>query len=141
VITPDVEKLRDDLNFPGMQVLQFAFGSDAKNLALPHNFRRNLVVYTGTHDNDTTVGWFESEVGEGSTRAHGEIDRVRQFCLKYLKSNGEEVHWDFTRAALASVADTAIVPVQDLLGLGNEARMNLPNSRQVIGPGECSQVH
>jgi 4-alpha-glucanotransferase len=128
VITPDVEKLRDDLDFPGMQVLQFAFGGDQKNLALPHNFRRNLVVYTGTHDNDTTVGWFKSEAGEGSTRAIDEVDRERQFCLRYLNTDGKEIHWDFIRAALASVASVAIVPVQDVLGRGNEARMNLPNS-------------
>jgi len=128
VITPDVEKLRDDLKFPGMQVLQFAFGSDPRNSALPHNYKQNLVVYTGTHDNDTTVGWFEAGAGESSTRGEVEIDRERRFCLKYLKSDGLEIHWDLIRAALASVADTAIVPVQDLLGLGNEARMNLPNS-------------
>ena len=128
VITPDVEKLRDDLGFPGMHVLQFAFGSDATNSDLPHNYSRNLVVYTGTHDNDTTVGWFTSREGQGSTRAADEINREREFCLKYLKSDGLEINWDFIRAALASVADVAIVPLQDLLGLGNEARMNLPNS-------------
>jgi len=128
VITPDVEKLRDDLGFPGMHVLQFAFGSDATNSDLPHNYSRNLVVYTGTHDNDTTVGWFTSREGKGSTRAADEINREREFCIQYLNSDGLEINWDFIRAALASVADVAIVPVQDLLGLGNEARMNLPNS-------------
>ena len=128
VITPDVEKLRDDLGFPGMHVLQFAFGSDATNSDLPHNYSRNLVVYTGTHDNDTTVGWFTSREGKGSTRAADEINREREFCLQYLNSDGLEINWDFIRTALASVADVAIVPVQDLLGLGNEARMNLPNS-------------
>jgi 4-alpha-glucanotransferase len=117
VITPDVERLRDDFNFPGMRVLQFAFSSDAKNNSLPHNYQQHLVVYTGTHDNDTTVGWFAGlEAAE------------RQFCLRYLNTTGEEIHWDFIRALFASVANTAIIPLQDLLGLGTGARMNLPNS-------------
>jgi 4-alpha-glucanotransferase len=128
VITPDVERLRDDFGLPGMRILQFAFGGDALNLDLPHNYIKNSVVYTGTHDNDTTVGWFTSVAGEGSTRNHEQIERERAFCLAYLNSNGQEIHWDFIRALLASVADTAIVPLQDLLGLGTEARMNLPNS-------------
>lgn len=128
VITPDVEELRDELGFPGMKVLQFAFGGDSSSGDLPHNFKRNLVVYTGTHDNDTTVGWFRSSVGESSTREASEIDFERAFCLKYLDSDGREINWDFIRAALSSVADTAITPLQDVLGLGNDARMNLPNS-------------
>ena len=128
VITPDVEKLRDELGFPGMHVLQFGFGGDANNADLPHNYRRNLVAYTGTHDNDTTVGWFRSQAGAGSTREAADIDREREFCLQYLNTDGSQIHWDFIRAVLGSVADTAILPVQDLLGLGNEARMNLPNS-------------
>jgi 4-alpha-glucanotransferase len=119
VITPEVERLRDDFGFPGMRVLQFAFGSDATNTHLPHNYDHNVVAYTATHDNDTTVGWFRSLPEENE----------REFCLKYLNTNGAEVHWDFIRAALASVADTAIVPMQDVLGLGNEGRMNLPNSK------------
>lgn len=128
VITPDVEELRDHFELPGMRILQFGFGSDTKNPDLPHNYIRNCVVYTGTHDNDTTVGWFTSVAGEGSTRESDQIERERKFCLDYLNSDGKEIHWDFIRALLASVADTAIVPVQDLLGLGNKARMNLPNS-------------
>lgn len=128
VITPDVEKLRDGFGFPGMRILQFAFSSDQKNIDLPHNYHRNVVVYTGTHDNDTTVGWFNSVAGEGSTRTAEQIRAERNFCLKYLHTDGAEVHWDFIRAVLASVADTAILPLQDLLGLGTEARMNLPNS-------------
>ena len=128
VITPDVESLRDGFGLPGMRILQFAFGGDTKNLDLPHNYIRNSVVYTGTHDNDTTVGWFKSVAGEGSTRAADQIERERKFCLDYLNSDGTEIHWDFMRALLASVADTAIVPLQDVLGLGTEARMNLPNS-------------
>jgi 4-alpha-glucanotransferase len=130
VITPDVEKLRDGFGFPGMRILQFGFSSDTKNIDLPHNYHRNVVVYTGTHDNDTTVGWFNSVAGAGSTRSAEQINTERDFCLKYLHSEGTEIHWDFIRAVLASVADTAVVPLQDLLGLGTEARMNLPNSMQ-----------
>ena len=128
VITPDVEKLRDDFGFPGMRILQFAFSSDPKNIDLPHNYRRNVVAYTGTHDNDTTVGWFKSVAGEGSTRNAKQIESEREFCMKYLKTDGREIHWDFIRALFASVANTVIVPMQDVLGLGTEARMNLPNS-------------
>ena len=128
VITPDVEELRDGFGLPGMRILQFAFGGDVKNVDLPHNYIKNSVVYTGTHDNDTTVGWFTSVAGEGSTRDAAQIERERRFCLDYLDSDGGEIHWDFIRAVLASVADTAVVPLQDLLGLGTEARMNLPNS-------------
>ena len=130
VITPDVEALRDDFGFPGMRVLQFAFRGDSKTIDLPHNYVRNCVVYTGTHDNDTTVGWFNSKAGEGSTRNAQEIERERAYCLEYLKSDGSEIHWDLLRAAWASVANTAVAPLQDLLGLGSRARMNLPASEQ-----------
>jgi 4-alpha-glucanotransferase len=130
VITPDVEELRDSFGFPGMRVLQFGFSSDEKNIDLPHNYHNNVVVYTGTHDNDTTVGWFNSVAGEGSTRTAEEIRSERDFCLKYLNTQGAEINWDFIRAVFRSVADTAIVPLQDVLGLGSEARMNLPNSTQ-----------
>jgi len=128
VITPEVEKLRDDFGFPGMRILQFGFSSDAKNIDLPHNYRPNVVVYTGTHDNDTTAGWFHSVAGEASTRTAEQIDCERRFCMKYLRTDGNEVHWDFIRTVFASVANTAIAPMQDVLGLGTEARMNLPNS-------------
>ena len=128
VITPDVVELRDHFGFPGMRILQFAFGGDTKNIDLPHNYIQNCVAYTGTHDNDTTVGWFNSQSGKGSTRDNEQIGKEREFCLKYLDSDGEEIHWDFIRAVWSSVADTAIAPMQDILGLGNEARMNLPAS-------------
>lgn len=128
VITPDVEKLRDDFGFPGMRVLQFAFRSDSANPDLPHNYSRNSVVYTGTHDNDTTVGWFHSQAGTGSTRDAAQIARERDFCLRYLNTRGKAIHWDFIRAALSSVAAMAIIPLQDVLGLGSQARMNLPAS-------------
>ena len=128
VITPDVEKLRDDLGLPGMRILQFAFGGDAKNHDLPHNYVQNTVAYTGTHDNDTTVGWWNSTAGTGSTRDDDAISREREYALRYLASGGKEIHWDMIRAVWASVANTAIAPVQDLLGLASEARMNLPAS-------------
>ena len=128
VITPDVEDLRDSFGFPGMRVLQFAFGGDSASRDLPHNYIPNSVAYTGTHDNDTTVGWFHSHAGRDSTRHASEISREHNFCLTYLNSDGREIHWDFIRAVWESVSDTAIVPMQDLLGLGNEARMNLPAS-------------
>ena len=126
VITPDVEALRDDFHLPGMRILQFAFGGDPRNKDLPHNYIQTVIVYTGTHDNDTIVGWFNSHAGEGSTRDTERIERERQFCLKYLHTEGREIHWDFIRAALSSVADIALIPLQDVLGLGTEARMNLP---------------
>ncbi len=130
MITPDVTALRDDFGFPGMRVLQFAFGGDSKSQDLPHNYVTNAVVYTGTHDNDTTVGWYASRPGVGSTRAADAIERERAFCRAYLDSDGAEIHWDFIRAAYASVAHTAIVPLQDVLGLGSEARLNLPASER-----------
>ena len=130
VITPDVIALREGFGFPGMRILQFGFGSDSTNLDLPHNYVPNVVAYTGTHDNDTTVGWFQSVAGEGSTRTAKQIEQERKFCMDYLNTNGEEIHWDFIRSVLASVANSAVVPLQDLLGLGTEARMNLPNSTE-----------
>jgi 4-alpha-glucanotransferase len=137
VITPDVEELRDSFGFPGMRILQFAFGGDAKNLDLPHNYIRNSVAFTGTHDNDTTVGWFNSEAGKGSGRDAEQIEKERRFCLDYLNSDGAEIHWDFVRAVWSSVADTAIAPMQDLLGLGNEARVNLPGSTSGNWSWQC----
>jgi 4-alpha-glucanotransferase len=119
VITPEVENLREEFGFPGMRVLQFAFGGDATNDHLPHNHTRDSVVYTGTHDNDTTVGWLSELPNE-----------EREYALRYLDSDGRDIQWDMIRAALASVADWAIVPMQDVLGLGNEARMNLPASER-----------
>jgi 4-alpha-glucanotransferase len=130
VITPEVEALRDDFDFPGMRILQFAFSGDADNAGLPHNYGENIAVYTGTHDNDTTVGWFRNGAGDESTRGPLDAKREREFCLSYLNSDGKEIHWDFIRAALASVANTAIVPLQDVLGLGSEARMNTPNTTE-----------
>ncbi len=129
VVTPEVIALRDKFNFPGMRVLQFAFkgGSDS-NSYLPHNFINRCVVYTGTHDNDTTVGWFKDRGSASSTRSGKEIKRERKRALDYLNSAGKKIHWDMIRLALQSIADTAIVPVQDIIGLGSAARMNLPGT-------------
>lgn len=130
VITPDIVALRDDFGLPGMRVLQFAFRGDSKNIDLPHNYIQNCIVYTGTHDNNTTVGWFNSEAGRDSTRNAEQIERERAYCLKYLNTDGKEIHWDFIRAAWSSVANTAIAPLQDVLGLDGRARMNLPASQE-----------
>jgi 4-alpha-glucanotransferase len=119
VITPDVEELRDRFGLPGMKILQFAFDSSEANDYLPHNYLKNCVVYTGTHDNDTVVGWFDSAT-----------DDDRKYVADYLNSSDHEINWSFIRLAWASVANTAIVPMQDLLGLGTSARMNLPGTTQ-----------
>ena len=126
VITPEVEALRDRYGFPGMAILQFAFGSDAHaNDFLPHNYTKNKAVYTGTHDNDTVVGWWTSGVGD-TTRTQEQVDREHERALAYVGGDGREIHWDFVRTLLVSVADTAIVPLQDVLGQGTASRMNLP---------------
>ena len=115
VITPDVVALRREFSFPGMRILQFAFDGGSGNAYLPHNHEPDSVVYAGTHDNDTTLGWWRS-------LDEGQRQRVRD----YLGVSGDEIHWDLIRAACASVADTAIHPMQDVLGLGSEHRMNWP---------------
>jgi 4-alpha-glucanotransferase len=105
-------------------VLQFAFNGEEDNVNLPENYERNVVAYTGTHDNDTTVSWF-NQLSEMKTT---DAEKARVSCLRYLQSDGREINWDFIRAVLASVADTTIIPLQDVLGLGSEARMNTPNT-------------
>ncbi|MDT7687391.1 MAG: 4-alpha-glucanotransferase [Acidobacteriota bacterium] len=127
-ITPDVIALRDEFDFPGMRILQFGFSTDSTNKDLPHNYVRNTVVYTGTHDNDTAVGWYGSEPASGgaSVRSAGQVERERRYCLDYLRTDGAEINWDFIRAVYASAGDTTLVPLQDVLGLGSESRMNTP---------------
>lgn len=125
VITPEVEALRDRFDFPGMSILQFAFADPSSDF-LPHRLVRNRVVYTGTHDNDTTLGWWNTIGAGDSTRSADEVARERAFAMRYLDCDGTAMHWTLMRAALASVANTALVPMQDVLGLGSEARMNLP---------------
>jgi len=127
VITPDVDQLRDDLGFPGMRILQFAFGDDPRGaLFRPESYPPNCVVYTGTHDNDTTVGWYRSEPGRDSTRSAEQIVREQHAVRVALSSDGSEIQWDLIDLALRSPANTAIYPMQDVLGLGSEARMNVP---------------
>jgi len=115
VITPDVDKLRDLFQFPGMSILQFAFGSDAHDPFLPHNYAINSVAYNGTHDNETAYGWY----------IHAS-KKERKFCREYLNVSGKDISWDMIRAIWQSVANFAIAPIQDLLELGNQARMNYP---------------
>ena len=129
VITPEVEALRKEFGFPGMSLLQFAFGNDPQGPSFrPHNYSRELVAYTGGHDNDTTVGWWNSSgVGE-STRSAEDIRKERAFARAYLGFKDQPINWVLIRAVLASVAEISIVPLQDVLGLGSEARMNLPGT-------------
>jgi 4-alpha-glucanotransferase len=115
VITPEVEQLRDQFNFPGMKILQFAFGGAVENRFLPHTYEHNCVVYTGTHDNDTTRGWYTAA-----------IETERDLIRRYTGRDGRDVAWDMLRLAHSSVADYAIAPLQDVLDLGTEARMNFP---------------
>ncbi|MEJ2348164.1 MAG: 4-alpha-glucanotransferase [Anaerolineales bacterium] len=117
VITPDVADMRDYFDLPGMIILQFAFYGDPEEPFLPHNHLKNRVVYTGTHDNDTTFGWF-NRVSESE----------RDFCRRYLGRDGQGIAWDMIRAAWSSVGVFALAPLQDFLGLGNEARMNYPGN-------------
>ena len=116
LMTQGVIDLRDATGFPGMKILGFAFDSEEENDYLPHTYTKNCVVYTGTHDNDTLIGWF--------TKAK---DKDKQFARDYLNSQSDnEIHWDAIRGAWSSVASMAIAPIQDFLGLGSEARINTP---------------
>ena len=119
VITDEVEALRLQFNLPGMLVLQFGFDGNSNNPHLPHNHSRDEVIYTGTHDNDTTLGWFNK-------RSPEEQDRVRRF-LGCTSADG--IHWDLIRLAMSSVSDLAIIQLQDLLGLDTDARMNSPSQQ------------
>jgi len=118
VITLEVEALRDEFKFPGMRILLFAFGGDSDNSYLPHHYVKNSLVYTGTHDNDTAVGWWEraSEEEKELLVKYAGIDEVK------------DVHWLLIRMALASVSDLAVIPLQDIFGLDNTARMNMPGT-------------
>ncbi len=117
VITEGVEKLRDEFDLPGIKVLQFAW-SNPKNPFLPHNHRVNCVVYSGTHDNNTTIGWWNNEID----------DHARGFISEYLAREGQDPAWLFMFLGMASPAHTFIMPLQDILGLGQEARMNMPGN-------------
>ncbi|PKL79622.1 MAG: 4-alpha-glucanotransferase, partial [Candidatus Melainabacteria bacterium HGW-Melainabacteria-1] len=121
VITPPVEDLRDSFGFPGMKVLQFAFEDTPANSFLPHNHVSNSVVYTGTHDNQTSVGWFQTRP-----------EAVQQYLLNYLGSHDAQyIHWQLIRLAMSSVANTVLIPMQDLLGLDDaQGRMNTPGKAE-----------
>ena len=126
VITPEVEAMRREFGFPGMAILQFAFGKDAQaDDFKPHNYERNLVAYSGTHDNDTVAGWWRGGAG-ASTRSAADVRQERALARAYLNTRGAEMHWTLIRTLMASVADTVLFPMQDVLGLGSEARMNTP---------------
>jgi 4-alpha-glucanotransferase len=134
LLTPETIALRQATGLPGMAVLQFAFGGGADNLYLPHNLEANTVVYSGTHHNDTTRGWYASA-----------DEKTRDHVRRYFRISGEEVSWDFLRAAFASVANLAVVPLQDLLGLGSEGRFNTPGRSQGnwtwrYRPGQLEQL-
>jgi 4-alpha-glucanotransferase len=115
VLTPKVVALRDRTGLPGMAVLQFAFGGGADNLYLPHNLSQNSVIYTGTHDNDTSLGWYASSP-----------ESVRDHARRYLRVSGSEMGWDLIRAAYSSVSRLAVIPLADILSLGSESRFNTP---------------
>ncbi len=116
-ITDDVVELIEHFGFARMKVLQFAFQADERNDYLPFRYEKNSIVYTGTHDNDTVMGWMATT-----------SDADRRFALDYLATDGSDAAWDFIRAAIASPAQFAVVPVQDLLSLGSEARLNTPGT-------------
>ncbi|MBK1715680.1 4-alpha-glucanotransferase [Rubrivivax gelatinosus] len=119
VITPDVDALRKRFDFPGMRILQFAWGEDvnAEHRFLPHRYEPDTVVYTGTHDNDTTIGWYAST-----------SEAARNHLREYLATDGHTPHWDLIRCACSSIADSAIYPMQDVLGLDGSHRMNFPGT-------------
>jgi 4-alpha-glucanotransferase len=116
-LTPEAVALREKLGFPGMRILQMGLGGDGRSEHVPHNYVPGCVAYTGTHDNHTAVGWFRS-LGKGSAE--------RERALAYVGGDERRVHWEMVRAVITSVANTAVFPVQDLLGLGDDARMNVP---------------
>lgn len=146
IITPDVTELMNQFDLPGMAVLQFGFDGDASSEHLPHNYDRNLIVYTGTHDNDTLVGWWSN-----SSRAmdSNTLKKVRAASMQYVNMDEDQIHdlpWYFMRALYASVANLVIIPVQDVLGLGSRARMNTPgtesgNWRWRLLPDQLQPVH
>jgi len=120
-----VDALQEEFGYPGMKVLQFAFGGKPDDPFLPHNFKRDCVVYTGTHDNDTTIGWYQ----ETST------EKERDYARRYLARDGSDIAWDMLRLAWSSVAHTAMTTAQDLLNLGHSARMNTPST--IGAPNWC----
>jgi 4-alpha-glucanotransferase len=132
LITPEVHALRERLAMPGMAVLQFGFGDEGAHMYLPHR-AAGKIIYTGTHDNDTTVGWWNS----------GAAEHEKRNALAYVGRSDDGIHWAFVRAAQSSAASLSLIPLQDVLGLGSEARMNTPslqggNWRWRCAPGQAS---
>jgi 4-alpha-glucanotransferase len=129
VITPEVEAIREEFGFPGMSILQFAFGKDPQAPDFkPHNYPRDRFAYTGTHDNDTVMGWWNSSGGD-STRTDEDIAREKAYAQAYLAvEEPREMNWVMIRALLSSVASGAVMPMQDVLGLGTETRFNIPGT-------------
>jgi 4-alpha-glucanotransferase len=119
VLGPSVVRLREDTGLPGMAVLQFAFGGDAANPYLPHNLVPNAVIYTGTHDNDTSLGWYATADA-----------KARDHARRYLRVDGAEIGWDLVRTAYGAVSRLAVIPFQDLLALGSEGRFNTPGKAE-----------
>lgn len=128
-VSEEVFELRDALGLPGLKLLQFAFGDDPQATSfLPHNYERRSVVYTGTHDNDTLLGWWEDPGGAASTRTPAQIQKEREAALRYLGGQDEAIVWRMIRLAMLSVANYSIFPMQDVLELDTSSRMNLPGT-------------
>jgi 4-alpha-glucanotransferase len=128
VITDEVRALMRQFNFPGMAVLQFAFSGDTDSGFLPHNYQHHLVAYTGTHDNDTIQGWWHATNGTQSAESHQRMQKYARFYLDLDEERERELHWTCLRRLMASSAGLVVAPVQDVLGLGSEARMNTPGA-------------
>jgi len=147
VITPEVEAIRREFHFPGMAILQFAFGKDAQAPGFrPHNYEQALFAYSGTHDNDTVAGWWRSEGAGDSTRTPDDIRKEKAFARSYLHTDGADMPWTLIRTLMASVAGTVVFPAQDILSLGSESRMNIPsvpsgNWRWRLTPGALTPTH
>lgn len=118
-LSPSVVELRDATGLPGMAILQFAFGGDASNLYLPHNLRANSIVYPGTHDNDTSLGWYRAS-----------DDATREHTNRYLRVPGDNIGWDLIRSAYGTVSSMAVIPLQDFMSLGSAARLNTPGKAE-----------
>ena len=129
VITPEVLALRDAYQLPGLRIQQFAFGSDLmKDTFIPEAYDSNCVAYTGTHDNDTVVGWFNSQPGASTTLSAVEVEKERAAAMSYFRTDGSEINWNFIDTLYSSEAGATLVPLQDVLGLGSNARMNTPGT-------------
>jgi 4-alpha-glucanotransferase len=143
VLSEEVTGLREAFGFPGMRILQFAFGTDpGAPTFLPEVYVRNTVAYTGTHDNDTVVSWFHDQ-GKSSTRSPEQCEKERRYCTSHLGIPGKEIHWEMIEVLLRSKAGAVMFPLQDVLGLGTEGRMNIPgttsgNWRWRLQPGQLS---